>query len=77
VIPVERDATIVWARGHLHSGGVKMTMKINNKLVCTSVPTYDAKGVITQMSLCPTPIQVKKGDKVTIASMYNTKAHAL
>jgi len=77
VIPVERDATIVWARGHLHSGGVKMTMKINNKLVCTSVPTYDAKGVITQMSLCPTPIQVKKGDKVTIASMYDTKQHAL
>jgi len=77
VIPVERDATIVWARGHLHSGGVKMTMKINGKLVCTSLPKYDSKGVITQMSLCPTPIQVKKGDKVTIASMYDTKQHAL
>jgi hypothetical protein len=52
-------------------------MKINGKLVCESFPTYDTKGVITNMSLCKTPIQVKKGDKVTITSFYDTKKHSL
>ena len=54
-----------------------MTMKINNKLVCTSVPTYDAAGVITAMSLCPSPIHIKKGDKISITSFYDTTKHNL
>jgi len=76
-IPVKRDASILWARGHLHAGGTKMTMKINNKLICTSVPTYDADNVITAMSLCPSPIHIKKGDKITITSFYDTTKHDL
>lgn len=76
-VPVTADCNIVWARGHLHAGGVKMEMSVNNKIVCTSLPTYDAQGVITQMSLCPQTISLKKGDTMTVDSYYDTNKHAL
>jgi len=76
-ITVKQPSVIVWARGNLHSGGTSMQMKINNKVVCTSKPTYDSNGVITLMSLCPTPINLKTGDKIVITSFYDTRAHPL
>jgi len=69
-------ATIVWARGHLHSGGVDVKLMVNGKTVCTSVPTYNAKNVITTMSLCPV-MEIKKGDSVTISSNYDLTKHKL
>jgi len=74
---ISQDATIVWARGHLHAGGEKMTMSINGKVVCTSLPKYNDKGVITIMSLCPEPIPVKKGESMTISSTYDLSKHKL
>ena len=74
---VTRDTTIVWARGHLHSGGVKMELNVNSKTVCTSKPTYDSKGVITNMSLCPDIITLTKGSYVTISSEYDLTKHPL
>jgi hypothetical protein len=74
---VGSDATIVWARGHLHSGGVKMVLSVDGKPVCTSLPAYDARGVITTMSLCPEPIAVRKGQVMTISSEYDLRKHKL
>jgi hypothetical protein len=71
------DATIVWARGHLHAGGEKMVISINGKPVCTSLPKYDSKGVITTMSLCPEPIPLTRGQSVTISSTYDLTKHKL
>jgi hypothetical protein len=74
---VNSDATIIWARGHLHSGGVKMEMNLNGRTVCTSLPDYNAKGVITNMTLCPDQIPVKAGQYMTISSEYNLAKHPL
>jgi hypothetical protein len=74
---VSTDATIVWARGHLHAGGEKMILAINGKTVCTSLPTYNNKGVITTMSLCPEPIPIKKGQSMTVSSTYDLSKHKL
>jgi len=74
---VSSDAIIVWARGHLHAGGEKMEMKLNGKVVCTSLPVYDDKGVITTMGLCPEPIPVKKGQTMVITSTYDLSKHKL
>jgi len=38
------DGNILRARGHLHDGGVKMEMYLNNKLLCTSNAVYGARG---------------------------------
>jgi len=74
---VSRDTTIMWARGHLHAGGVSMTLKVNGATKCVSKPTYDSAGVITAMSLCPEAINLKAGDSMTIESYYDTTQHKL
>jgi hypothetical protein len=76
-MPILADATIIWARGHLHQGGEKMDLAVNDKIVCTSLPEYDTLGVITTMSLCPKPIPVKKGDYLTVSSKYDLSQHKL
>jgi len=74
---VSKTTTIMWARGHLHSGGDSMTLKINGATRCVSKPTYDSNSIITNMSLCPEPIQLKAGDSMTIESVYDTTKHKL
>jgi len=74
---VTKPSTIMWARGHLHSGGDSMVLKINGETKCISKPTYDEKGVITEMSICPDRIPIKTGDTMTIESFYDTAKHKL
>jgi hypothetical protein len=74
---VSRNTEIIWARGHLHAGGVKMELNVNGKTVCTSKPTYNDKGVITNMSLCPEVIPLTAGSYVTISSEYDLTKHHL
>jgi hypothetical protein len=74
---VNRATTIMWARGHLHSGGDSMTLKVNGAVKCVSKPTYDSDGVITAMSLCPDEISLKAGDSMVIESVYDTNKHKL
>ncbi|TLD32005.1 ATP synthase subunit beta [Venturia nashicola] len=74
---VSKDTDIVWARGHLHQGGVQMNLNVDGVQKCVSKPTYDAAGVITTMSLCPEVIQIKAGQVLTIESVYDTQAHKL
>jgi len=76
-IYISSNNTLVWARGHLHSGGVKMVMNIDGKTVCTSYPTYAPTGVITNMSLCPDLIPLKAGSYMTISSEYDLTKHKL
>jgi len=74
---ISRATTIPWARGHLHQGGVSMALKVNGVQKCVSKATYDSAGIITNMSLCPEPINLKAGDSITIESMYDTTTHKL
>jgi hypothetical protein len=74
---VTADSTIIWARGHLHAGGEKMILIINDKEVCTSVPKYNDANVITSMSLCPEAIPLKKEDTMSVRAVYDLSAHKL
>jgi hypothetical protein len=76
-ITVNKASNLIWARGHLHAGGDSMTLKVNGAVKCVSKPSYDSKGVITTMSLCPEAIHLKKGDSVSIESVYDTNKHKL
>ena len=74
---VTEDATIVWARGHIHSGGTEVILTVNGKDICTSRPTYNNAGVITEMGICPKPIPLKKGDTVALRGTYDLTKHGL
>jgi hypothetical protein len=59
-----------------------MTMLINGKEVCESLPTYSAGGsanqqTITGMSSCLEAIPVKKGDIMTMRSVYDLAKHPM
>jgi hypothetical protein len=84
------DGTILHAIGHLHDGGVKIQLLLNEQVVCDSVATYGGtQGAqksgddgskwesISSMSTCRDPIRVKKGDIITMVSVYDTKLHPL
>jgi len=75
-IKANQNIKIIWARGHLHAGGEKMVLKLDGAVKCTSLPTYDKKNVITDMSLCP-EISVASGQSLFVEAYYNTKAHPL
>lgn len=75
-MPVKADATLIWTRGHLHAGGDKVDLKLNGKVVCSSVPKYNDKGVITNMSTCNN-IKIKKGDNLVLEAVYDLTKHAL
>ncbi|KAF1983995.1 hypothetical protein K402DRAFT_423315 [Aulographum hederae CBS 113979] len=76
-MPILADTQIIWARGHLHAGGDSMDLLVNDKVVCTSVAQYDNDGVIENMTLCPKPIQLKKGDTLQVSSLYDLAKHPL
>lgn len=76
---INRDSTILWARGHLHKGGKEVQLKVNGKIACSSKATYVGAGAtekLTTMSICD-PIELSKGDKISVSSLYNLKEHPL
>ena len=74
---ITEDATIVWARGHIHAGGTEVVLTLNGKDICISKPSYNNAGVITEMSICPKPIFLKKGDSFALRGTYDLTKHAL
>ena len=59
-----------------------MILSINGKEVCISVPSYSKGGdnnyeTISAMSSCSKEISVKKGDVLTMASVYDLAKHPL
>jgi hypothetical protein len=61
-------------KGHLHDGGDTITMLVNDKPVCRSVPEYK-NGAITSMSTCNDPIKLKAGDEITVHTVYDLPKH--
>jgi len=74
---VNKDTSILWARGHMHSGGDRMVLLVNGKETCVSTPTYDSDGIIIAMTLCRTPINLKRGNTLKIRSVYDLTKHKL
>jgi len=80
--PVTKNGMIVAAMGHMHDGGTAMILSINDKEVCRSNAVYGKGGDIAgekilYMTFCGKNIPIKKGDVVTMDSIYDLKAHPL
>lgn len=65
------------AEGHLHNGGEKMVLYLNDQEICTSLPTYDKNNGIVKMSTCDSPIKIKKGDTISMKSVYDVVKHPM
>jgi hypothetical protein len=63
-------------RGHMHDGGDKMILSVNNNTVCESLPEYKGDE-LWGMSACGGPVDVKKGDWITLTSVYDVTKHPL
>jgi len=73
----KENGKIVLAKGHLHAGGDKVAIYINNKLVCESKAVYGGtKGdaAINEMSICP-ELAVKSGDQMYFTVTYDVSKH--
>jgi hypothetical protein len=65
-----------------HDGGTAMILNINGKEVCRSTAVYGSGGSINgekiqYMTFCGKNIPIKKGDVVTLDSVYDLKTHPL
>jgi len=73
----KQSGSIILAKGHLHAGGDKVQVYINNKLACESKAVYGGqKGdqAIGEMTICP-EIKVKTGDVLTFNVAYDVSKH--
>lgn len=81
------DGYLITSRGHLHDGGQDIVIKVNGKEICLSTAEYGGEGstrksedgsvweTIREMTYCPGPIKVKKGDKIDLEARYNFEKH--
>jgi len=75
------DGYIITAKGHLHDGGVDISIKINGVEQCVSRADYGDENTgrggwktIQSMSYCPM-IRVRRGDKVSLEASYDIGLH--
>jgi hypothetical protein len=72
----------------MHDGGDSVIAFVNGKKICTSTATYGSAGAqtivdgkkwttISKMSECIEPLELKKGDNITIEATYDNVAHPL
>lgn len=86
-VVAERSGTIVNARGHMHDGGVQLSMIRNGKPVCVSEAIYGGAEstfigkdgtkweTISSMTECTQAIRIEKGDKIKLEAVYDTVKH--
>jgi hypothetical protein len=74
--PIMTDATLLSMRGHMHDGGDRMILSVNNRTVCESLPEYKERE-LWSMTACADPVDVKKGDYITLTSIYDVPKHPL
>ena len=62
--------------GHVHDGGVNVLLLINGNVICDSKALYGSNGKgIDSMSVCETPMSVKKNDIISLTANYDLEAH--
>lgn len=82
---MKADAEIMLAVGHLHTGGINISLSLNGRYICTSYPGYGTEpdkpgnelGHLVSMTPCRNSeendglgLQVKKGDKLRLDGWY-------
>jgi hypothetical protein len=60
----------------MHDGGDKMILSVNGKTVCESEAEYK-QNMLWSMTACGRPVDVKKGDWLTLTSVYDATKHPL
>jgi hypothetical protein len=60
----------------MHDGGDGMILAVNNKTVCRSEPVYKGRE-LWSMTACGDPYEVKKGDWITLTSIYDIPKHPM
>jgi hypothetical protein len=60
----------------MHDGGDGMFLSVNDKVVCESKPVYKGKE-LWSMTSCGDPIDVQKGDWLTLTSIYDIPKHPM
>jgi len=71
------SGNIILAKGHLHAGGDRVQIYINDKMVCESKAIYSeskGSGAISEMTTCPT-FGVKTGDTMYFTVVYDVGKH--
>jgi hypothetical protein len=71
--------------GHLHDGGEKIELWLNDTMVCRSDPTYalpknaapNIPLTILEMSWCHDAVRIEIGDRLRVISFYDLEAHPL
>jgi hypothetical protein len=84
-VEVTNNGYIVNTRGHLHDGGTSIELWHNDKMVCSSKPTYgkapgsdaNTPPTITDMSWCHDPVALKKGDSLQLKTHYDLTKYQL
>jgi hypothetical protein len=82
------DGYILNFNPHLHDGGIGIKVFVNEKLVCESNAIYGEEGTanaldgkkwqtITGYTPCEHPIQINKGDKISMSSEYDLTKYRL
>jgi hypothetical protein len=83
-LPIPTDGWILNSKGHLHDGGDHIELLLNGKVICNSHAVYGKRKVqengqaweiITEMTQCPMPVRVKKGDLLSMKSYYDVVKH--
>jgi hypothetical protein len=74
---VDRSRLICKLEGHLHTGGVRMVLSLNGQEICTSNATYGNNGIISGTTPCGGEIKVKKGDFMSMKSVYDIVKHPM
>lgn len=86
-ITVPARMTLLFAVGHLHTGGLNISLSLNGQAVCTSFPTYgtelgvagNEKGYLVHMSHCidgsTGVLELRKGDQIAIDGHYFVGPH--
>ncbi|KAF2425340.1 hypothetical protein EJ08DRAFT_663670 [Tothia fuscella] len=84
---VQGDGFLLDIKPHLHDGGLDMTFFVNGVQKCTSKAVYGVSGAadlngqkwetIGAYTPCLEPIEIKKGDKLTMEANYDLTKHRL
>lgn len=60
----------------MHTGGDKMVLYLNGEEICTSNAKYE-KGLIQATTPCDRQIKVKRGDFMSMKSVYDVKKYPM
>lgn len=71
--------TRVAVGGHLHDGGIDITMKrtANNQVICNNVADYPMPGMLHSISACNNETTVAAGEQFTTTARYDNSAAIL